>query len=104
SSRIVEAIRRNTRRVIALDMAAIAEDHGSVISAVMLGALAASQVLPFPRSSFEKAITAGGVGVKASLEAFTRACTDVEAGVDSLAGVGSTHEARSQGGVTGSAS
>ena len=99
SSRIVEAIRRNTRRVIALDMAAIAEDHGSVISAVMLGALAASMTLPFPRTSFEQAITAGGIGVKASLEAFTRACTDVEAGVDSLAGIASPDEVGSRGGV-----
>jgi len=97
SSRIVEAIRRNTRRVIALDMAAIAEDHGSVISAVMLGALAGSLALPFPRSSFEQAITAGGVGVKASLQAFARACADVEAGVDSLAGVGSRDELGSRG-------
>lgn len=104
SSRIVEAIRRNTRRVIALDMAAIAEDYGSVISAVMLGALAASRALPFPRSSFEKAIIAGGVGVKSSLEAFARACADVEAGVDSLAAIRSTHEVSSQGGVMGSAS
>jgi len=104
SSRIVEAIRRNTRRVIALDMAAIAEDHGSVISAVMLGALAASLALPFPRGSFEQAITAGGVGVKASLEAFARACADVEAGVDSLATVGPAHEVSSPGAMVGSTS
>jgi indolepyruvate ferredoxin oxidoreductase beta subunit len=88
SSRIVEAIRRNTRRVVALDMASIAERNGSVISAVMLGALAASGALPYARDSFESAIRAGGVGVDASLKAFAQAFSDVEAGVDGLAVLG----------------
>ena len=87
SSRIVAAIRRQTRRVVALDMESLAESHGSVISAVMLGALAASGALPYARASFEAAIQAGGVGVSASLKAFAHAYADVEAGVDGLVGV-----------------
>ncbi len=83
-TRIVAAIRRQSRRQIALDMAAIAEAHGSVISASMLGALAASGVLPYPRDSFEEAIKLGGVGVKPSLRAFSQAYADVESGVDGL--------------------
>src|SRR5947209_12127356 len=55
----------------AFDMAAIAEASGSVISAVLLGAIAAAGVLPFPRQAFEGAIKRGGVGVAASLAAFT---------------------------------
>jgi indolepyruvate ferredoxin oxidoreductase beta subunit len=84
-TRVIEAIRRQTARVVALDMASIAESNGSVISAVMLGALAASNALPYARGSFEDAIRAGGVGVNASLRAFNQAFADVESGVDGLA-------------------
>jgi len=80
----IAAIRRHTSRAVAVDMAAIAEHHGTVISAVMLGALAASGALPYARSSFEEAVTAGGVGVAASLKAFAHAYADVEAGTDGL--------------------
>ena len=55
----------------AFDMAAIAEATGSVISAVLFGTLAGAGVLPFPRQAFEGAIKRGGVGIKASLAAFT---------------------------------
>lgn len=89
-TRIVEAIRRQTRRVVALDMASIADSHGSVISAVMLGALASSGALPYSRVSFEEAIQAGGVGVNASLKAFSQAYAAVESGVDGLATVGAS--------------
>jgi indolepyruvate ferredoxin oxidoreductase beta subunit len=58
------------KRLIAFDMAAIAEATGSVISAVMLGSLAGAQALPFPRQAFEAAIRRGGVGVERSLMAF----------------------------------
>ena len=53
-------------------MAALAEATGSVSSAVMLGALAGSGALPFPRMAFEAAIRRGQVGVKASLAATYR--------------------------------
>lgn len=65
-----EAAAVAARRYIALDMAAIAEQSGSVISAVLFGALAASGVPPFGRDSFEATIRAGGVGVEPSLRAF----------------------------------
>src|SRR5437016_172080 len=55
----------------AFDMAAIAEATGSVISAVLFGAVAGAGVLPFPRQAFEGAIKRGGKGVQASLAAFT---------------------------------
>lgn len=84
-SKTIAAIRRHTSRAVALDMAAIAERHATVISAVMLGALAASGVLPYTRSSFEAAIKAGGVGVNESLKGFAHAYADVAAGVDGLA-------------------
>jgi indolepyruvate ferredoxin oxidoreductase beta subunit len=54
-------------------MAQAAEDAGSVISAVLFGALAGSGVLPFGRAVFEATIVRGGVGVKPSLKAFAAA-------------------------------
>lgn len=59
------------RRVIAADFDALAIAEGSVISASLFGALAAAQVLPFPKAAFEAAIAKGGKGVEPSLRAFT---------------------------------
>ncbi|WP_137109881.1 indolepyruvate oxidoreductase subunit beta family protein [Rhodobacter sp. SY28-1] len=58
------------RRVIAADFDALALAQGSVISASLFGALAASETLPFPREAFEAAIAKGGKGVEPSLKAF----------------------------------
>ena len=54
-------------------MEKIAAEAGSVISASLLGALAGSGALPFPRESYEQTIAASGRGVKASLVAFAGA-------------------------------
>ncbi|HEY5789066.1 MAG TPA: 2-oxoacid:acceptor oxidoreductase family protein, partial [Gammaproteobacteria bacterium] len=58
------------RQLIGFDMERLARLNDSVISAVLLGVLAASAALPIPRELFEQAIRAGGKGVKASLSAF----------------------------------
>jgi len=58
------------KRYLVFDMAALAEEAGSVISAVLFGALAAAKVLPFPREAFEATIRTAGVGVDSSLRAF----------------------------------
>lgn len=58
------------KRFIRFDMAQAAEASGSVISAVLFGALAGAGVLPFSRAQFEATIERGGVGVKPSLKAF----------------------------------
>ena len=41
------------RRVVAFDMEKLAKANGSIISAAMFGALAATASLPFPRAAFE---------------------------------------------------
>ena len=61
------------KRFVRFDMAAAAEASGSVISAVLFGALAGTGVLPFGRAQFEATIERGGVGVKPSLKAFSAA-------------------------------
>jgi indolepyruvate ferredoxin oxidoreductase beta subunit len=58
------------KRFIAFDMAELAEKTGSVVSAVLFGALAASKTLPFERAAFEATVRAAGVGVEPSLRAF----------------------------------
>ena len=68
------AARVASRRYVCFDMASIAEDNGSVISASLFGALAGAAVLPFGREAFEAAIRRGGVGVESSLRAFGAAC------------------------------
>jgi indolepyruvate ferredoxin oxidoreductase beta subunit len=58
------------KRFIVFDMAELAERSGSVISAVLFGALAGSGALPFARAGYEAAIRAAGVAVEPSLRAF----------------------------------
>ena len=70
------------QRFVGYDMAQAAEQGGSVISAVLFGALAGARVLPFERSAFEATITRGGVGVHASLAAFAAAHERAAAGGD----------------------
>ncbi len=59
------------RRLIVADFDSLALEQGSVISASLFGALAASETLPFPREAFEAAIRQGGKGIEPSLRAFT---------------------------------
>jgi len=68
------------RAVLKADFDALAVKAGSVISASLLGALAASGTLPFPRRAFEAAIKAGGRGAEASLRAFSAGFDAVMAG------------------------
>jgi indolepyruvate ferredoxin oxidoreductase beta subunit len=70
SDALLEGCRLAAKRLIAADMAQLAEATGSVISAVLFGALAGSGALPMQRTAFEAAIRRGGVGVKESLAAF----------------------------------
>jgi indolepyruvate ferredoxin oxidoreductase beta subunit len=65
--------RAHAKRFVEFDMQAVAEAHGSVISAVMLGALCGSGALPFAAELFLHAIRAGGIAVDSSLAAFEAA-------------------------------
>ena len=67
---VFAAMETAAKRLIAADYQRAAADAGSVISASLFGALAAAQVLPFPRESFADVIRASGRGVDASLRAF----------------------------------
>jgi len=67
---VIGACRKAASKLIMADMEKLAVEQGSVISASLLGALAASAELPFPRESYEEAIRASTKGVDASLRAF----------------------------------
>lgn len=58
------------KRFVRFDMERTAAEVGSVISAVLFGAVAGTGVLPFGRRQFEETIERGGVGVEPSLKAF----------------------------------
>ena len=70
SGPVLAAAVSEARQFFGADCQAIAEATGSVISAALFGALAASGALPFPRAAFEATIRGAGVGVNASLAAF----------------------------------
>ncbi|SEJ88617.1 indolepyruvate oxidoreductase subunit beta family protein [Paraburkholderia diazotrophica] len=74
---------RAARRFVRFDMLRMADQTGSVISAVLFGALGGVGALPFSRRQFEETIERGGVGVKASLRAFDDAYGRVIAHADS---------------------
>ena len=80
------------RHLVAFDMAAIAEATGSVVSAVLFGALAGSGALPFPRPAFEAAIRRGQVGVDKSLMAFGAGFEAARAGNSSVTGAGAADD------------
>jgi indolepyruvate ferredoxin oxidoreductase beta subunit len=67
---VTAAGRAAARRLVAFDMAALAEQAGSVVSSVLFGALCATDALPFGRAAFEAVIAEAGVGVQGSLRGF----------------------------------
>jgi indolepyruvate ferredoxin oxidoreductase beta subunit len=73
SGTLIAHASKAAKRYVRFDMAQAAEASGSVISAVLFGALAGTGVLPFSRREFEETIERGGVGVKPSLRALALA-------------------------------
>ena len=77
---VIDALDFAARGAVAFDMDKIASQHGTVISAPLLGALAGSGALPFPRSAYEAVVRKGGRGADASLAAFADAYDRARAG------------------------
>jgi indolepyruvate ferredoxin oxidoreductase, beta subunit len=70
TGRLTQAIESHARRHLLFDMAAAAKEAGTIVNAVMLGAIAAADVLPIPAQAFEAAIRADGKAVEANLRGF----------------------------------
>ncbi len=70
SEKIIAAAPQLSRRSILFDMSRLAQEAGTVINAVLFGAMSGSGVLPLSRTACEAAIRAAGKGAEASLRGF----------------------------------
>jgi indolepyruvate ferredoxin oxidoreductase beta subunit len=70
SARVLGAARQLARRAVLFDMRAIAQAEGTVINAVLFGAMAGAGALPLSRATCEDAIRRSGRGAEASLRGF----------------------------------
>ncbi|MBI2753589.1 MAG: 2-oxoacid:acceptor oxidoreductase family protein [Betaproteobacteria bacterium] len=77
--RVLQAAHQLARRAVLFDMRRLAEESGTVINAVLFGAMAGSGALPLPREACEAAIRRAGKGAEASLRGFA-AGYDIAAG------------------------
>ena len=80
AQQLLELVRGQGRRAVVFDMEATAQRHGSVISAVLLGAISGAAVLPFPKAAFVAAISGSGLAVDTNLAAFEDAHRQAESG------------------------
>jgi indolepyruvate ferredoxin oxidoreductase, alpha subunit len=78
--RLIEAVEKNSRATLLLDLEAIAREAGAMINAVMLGAMAGARALPIPAGAFEAAIRADGKAVDANLRGFRAGFAAASAG------------------------
>ena len=90
SSVLLDVARQHSRRLAAFDMEAAARAAGTVVSAVMFGAIAASGVLPFARERFEAVVRASGRGAEASLAGFRQAWDAMQRAAADVAGAPAT--------------
>ena len=73
SAQLLAVVQAACRTMHLLDMPAIAREHGTAVSAVMLGAIAGSDLFPFPRSAYEAVLQDSGRGAQASRAGFDAA-------------------------------
>ncbi len=70
SDKILAAAGQVAKQAVLFDMARLAKEAGSVINAVLFGAMAGSGALPLLRTACEAAIRGAGKGAEASLRGF----------------------------------
>jgi indolepyruvate ferredoxin oxidoreductase, beta subunit len=91
SEGLVSIVRQHSRSHHVVDMASLTRQAGTVVSATMLGCLAASGVLPFERADFEAVITEGGnlntPATAASVKGFSNGYAAVDAQRSQLAAI-----------------
>lgn len=77
---LLKLVQQFSRAHQVFDMAAVARESGTVVSAVMLGAIAGSGLFPFTRAQYEAVVKSGGKGAEASLRGFGKAFDIVSKG------------------------
>ena len=70
SEKVLAAARQMAKKAVLFDMRSLAQQSGTVINAVLFGAIAGAGVLPLPREACEQAIRRAGRGAEASLRGF----------------------------------
>ena len=81
AQRLLDVVKAFSREHHVFDMGAAAREAGTVVSAVMLGAIAGSGLFPFPREAYERVVRGGDTGAPekvskmaaASLRGFAKA-------------------------------
>ncbi|MCR6477330.1 indolepyruvate oxidoreductase subunit beta family protein [Variovorax sp. ZS18.2.2] len=68
AQRFVDVVKAFSREHHVFDMNAIARDTGTVVSAVMLGAIAGSGLFPFPREAYEHVVRGGDTSAPEKLD------------------------------------
>jgi len=79
SAELVKVVQAFSREHHVFDMAARAKEAGTIVSAVMLGAIAGSGLFPFSREDYENVVRAGGATAQASLRGFAAGYEKVNA-------------------------
>ena len=74
AEQLAELARSQAKRLIMFDMDSLAQQHHSVISSVLFGAICGGNVLPFRQEAFETVIRNSGISVATNLAAFGAAC------------------------------
>ena len=70
SDKVVAAAQQLAKRALLFDMRRLAQENGTVINAVLFGAMAGSGMLPLSREACEQAIRRAGRGAEPSLRGF----------------------------------
>lgn len=72
AQKLISALQEGSARVALFDMGQLAREQGTIVSAVMFGALAGAGVLPLTRAACEKAVAGGAADgrAQASLRGF----------------------------------
>ncbi len=81
SDRLLEIVTAHSREQHFFDMGHVAREAGTIVSAVMLGAVAGSGLFPFKRADYEAVVGEGGGTSAASLRGFAKALEIVTAPV-----------------------
>jgi len=87
AQRLLDVVKAFSREHHVFDMGAAARDAGTIVSAVMLGAIAGSGLFPFPREAYERVVRGGDTSApekvskmaSASLRGFAKAFDAVHA-------------------------
>jgi indolepyruvate ferredoxin oxidoreductase beta subunit len=87
AQQLLDVVRAFSREHHVFDMGGAAREAGTVVSAVMLGAIAGSGLFPFPREAYERVVRGGDAGAsgkvgkpaEASLRGFAKAFDTVNA-------------------------